>query len=582
MTYSRAHTALESLRQILLYVPNKKEALKKLTSTLANLFDANVVRIFIKTNAELLFERWEKNNEASQGMVNWTVFVDKDEVAIAGTTCELPLVVSDRDRARLNSGILKIFRISQVCSYAAVPIVEGENIVGVIEIAHIDGFHRWRRDDIFILQEIASILVIRFCGSEGKEDPEKFRLATYVDNQFETKRQIDDIPSRLARYSNLVFIKTDTKLKIQEVLGDVVDLLGISVEELKSGAAIWRKFIGPKDLRKILRAAVSMRSTGKEFSLEIGIIKPSNNEKRRFLVHGLPAFDGKQLVGFEGFGIDVTEKTRTEDQITSQKKRIEALYQISRSTQSYVDPALVMLKALKAVIGATNSDCGMGCLYDSDTDRIEVAAVDGLSKDFADKIEDRISKSDLIRSSIREKRSFLLSNVQEDPRALVDIVRSEGVKSTLVVPLIAEDNVLGVIVLYCRVEDKYSQADLELVETAANQIAAASRQADYYAREKRQADAMKALYKISHELSKYVSIKEVSERAIPILQKEFPCKRIWIGVMNEHATHIAGQAGTGPGIRLKLVNIQIELYLRHDFLDQAIRTKQPVVVEFYN
>jgi signal transduction histidine kinase len=48
--------------------------------------------------------------------------------------------------------------------------------------------------------------------------------------------------------------------------------------------------------------------------------------------------------------------------------------------------------------------------------------------------------------------------------------------------------------------------------------------------------------------------------------------------MNRSGSHIEGLAAFGPGVGLKLARSQLELILRHDYLDDAIRDKKPVIV----
>ena len=132
--------------------------------------------------------------------------------------------------------------------------------------------------------------------------------------------------------------------------------------------------------------------------------------------------------------------------------------------------------------------------------------------------------------------------------------------------------------LYSRRRGKYSLADFDLVAAAASQIGLASRQARNYAHEKRQASALAALYQLTHEVSKHLTPRDVAHHAFPIMQRELACKRMWMGVLNEQGTHIVGQGGFGPGIRGPILNIQIELDLRHDFFDEALRSRQPVIV----
>jgi signal transduction histidine kinase len=70
----------------------------------------------------------------------------------------------------------------------------------------------------------------------------------------------------------------------------------------------------------------------------------------------------------------------------------------------------------------------------------------------------------------------------------------------------------------------------------------------------------------------------MADQAFPILQQEFTLKRAWFGVLNEQGTHLIGQAGFGVGLKRQLQEVQVELTRRHEFLDEALRTQQPVVV----
>jgi signal transduction histidine kinase len=144
-------------------------------------------------------------------------------------------------------------------------------------------------------------------------------------------------------------------------------------------------------------------------------------------------------------------------------------------------------------------------------------------------------------------------------------------------PVMSDGVVYASITLMKSDASAYTEQDYELVSAAASQIALAVRQAEIFDHEKRQGEALSALYRLSRELLKYRSPAEIAENAFPILQQEFSLKRGWIGVINEQGTHLVGKGGFGPGVRRRLQEIQVELMLPHDFIDEAISTQRPVV-----
>ena len=580
MSYNRAHSILASLRQSLREVNDFSRALSLITKQIGEYFYADVVRIFLLHKETLNFDRWERNNQFTQGIVTWPVSVQDKEITLGDFTVKPPLMISDLERARSTPSLITLLRKSSIHSYALIPIVDRDRYIGAIEISHVKKFHRWNRDDIFILEEMAGILSLASNSLfKVQQEGKKFSLNVSGNGISITPQSPEETSERLARFGNLIFLRTDRQFQIVEVHGDIELLLGIKPEVILSNNRVWEQMVESSDLRRLRRAIFKARSVPQEINEEVRFKVQTKFGPRVLQLHGIPILENAKIVGWEGFGIDVTEKRHRETEMLQQNRRIEALYEVARATQLHFDPAMVMLKGLRALLRATGSSSGMGCTYDAQTDKIELIAIEGLSQQFVDDVERRINGSTLIRKVINERQGMLIKNVQEDPRALLDIVRKEGVKSTIVVPLQVDDQILGVVVLYSKEANRFTSADYDLVQAATTQIAAASRQAESYASERRHADSLATLYRMSHELSKYVNASEVAERAFPLIQKELPCKRMWLGVLSEQGSHIAGQAGFGPGVRKKLINIQIELYLRHDHLDQAIRSKQAVIVE---
>jgi len=247
------------------------------------------------------------------------------------------------------------------------------------------------------------------------------------------------------------------------------------------------------------------------------------------------------------------------------------------------DPAFVALRGLRALISATNSDCGYVVFYDRTSDFMEVVAAQGLSQDYLEAASRAMLGKNLMRDVIEAKRGSLIDDIAEDSRTDGALAMKAGLRAAIGMPLLIEDRqhiprVLGALVLFGRRAGRFGSHDFDLAAAASSQIALAARQAEYYAAEKRQASSLAALYRLSHELSRLLTPRDVAQRAFPIIQEELACKRIWFGVLDELGTHLIGQGAIGPGVRRSLAALRIDLELRHDFLDEAIKGKKPVVV----
>ncbi|NMC62988.1 MAG: GAF domain-containing protein [SAR324 cluster bacterium] len=190
--------------------------------------------------------------------------------------------------------------------------------------------------------------------------------------------------------------------------------------------------------------------------------------------------------------------------------------------------------------------------------------------------------TDSINSAARTKNLLKLQNGRiEDlqKEKIFKLSTNSNLRSAIIMPLISEDMVGGVLFLARRSPREYSEEDLSIVQIACNQVAVRIKQAQYHIDERKAADSIGVLYRLSHELSKYLTPREVSEHAVRIISEEMPCRRIWLGVMNEQRTHVAGHAGFGPGIRQQIIQLQLELDLRHEFFDEAIESRKPVIVQ---
>lgn len=389
---------------------------------------------------------------------------------------------------------------------------------------------------------------------------------------------------RLVEYGNLIIIRTDLQLRIVDVLGDTNRILGIATDRLLHDKEIWNKFLEFEDFRSLARTIQNMGSKPHELSQEIRVINQKTNAVHWLLLNAVPLYSSQgNFIGWEGFGLDITDKRQTELELIRQSRRIEALYEVSRNVEVNMDPAFVALRGLRSLIRATGSDSGFCTLFDRRTSSLELVATQGCSQEYVDAIARILNKKNLIQRVIDDKKGFFTNNMQKLSAARYGLAAAEGIKSAIFMPLMYEDLsegpvVVGCLQLACKKARQFTQEDFDLVQAAAGQIALIIRQAEYYEAEKREASSLAVLYRLSHSLTKTHSPQEVAEKTFAAIQDEIACRRMWFGVMNEQGTHLVGHGGFGPGMRDQLNRLQIEMQLPHDYLDEAIATRKPVVI----
>lgn len=383
---------------------------------------------------------------------------------------------------------------------------------------------------------------------------------------------------KLLEYGQLLLLKIGSAFRITEICGNSEKFFGVSESQIINNDDIWEKLFDSSDLRRMALRIRRMGKRAQEFSEEVRYRRDGETIIRWLLVKATPIFEHSECVGWEAFVVDITDRRSAEAELRIQRQRIEALYEVSRALRVNVDPALVALKGLNALIRVTHSTGGLCCFYDQDTQQLEVVAAEGLSQRYVDGISGIVAGPNLLRYSIDKNKGLRLENIQNDVRAAQDLARQEGVKGAIIMPLSSGSRILGSLVVFSPIENKYTQDDFQMVAAAASQISFAARQAEFYTAEKQEAEAFAVLYRLTHELSKLSRGQEIGEHLFLNFQQQFAFKRAWFGIMNNQGTHLVGQAGMGPGVRQPIKDVQIELGLRHDFLDEALDTKQPVII----
>jgi len=545
------------------------ELVSGIAETIARQLGCDEVNVQLRREEGLFVGHFPKRSERI-GSSEGVLFELVDGAAFfQGQPWALPLVVNDLQRARVPGELALELAVRKVRSCGVFLITERGQVQGIVECLFTRSYHRWRQEELSAFDDLSHTLQDIRSQAANSDATGRHVSSDELRNQYR----------RMARYGNVVIIITDANFRITDTFGNTEQILGVVPSQMTSNLGIWDLILDPRDRGLLRRRIMRLRLERDELREEVRVIHQRTGEVRWMMLRALPQFASNGVFqGWEGFGIDVTDRRRAQEALMTQNRRLEALFEVARSLQGQTDPAIVTLKGLRALIRATGSRCGYGCFLHREQDRLEVVAAHGLSESYLGAMDPVLKGPSLLRLAVNERRGLLIDNLQEDPRAVMTLAKLEDLRCCIVMPLVAKDTVFGAIVLFKKEHKSYSEADFDLVSAAAAQITLAVQQAEMFDIQGRHNASLSALYRLSHELSKYRSPREIAEHAFPVLQQEFALKRGWFGVMNEQGTHIVGKAGFGTGIRRQLQEVQIELSLRHDFLDKAVQTQRPVIV----
>lgn len=95
---------------------------------------------------------------------------------------------------------------------------------------------------------------------------------------------------------------------------------------------------------------------------------------------------------------------------------------------------------------------------------------------------------------------------------------------------------------------------------------------------KQQARKLSALYRLSHDLTGFLSVDEIFQRAFEVIRDELGFKRLWVGLLDETGTKIVGQAAYGPGWKRHLVQLNLEVTGSNHPIARVVLSRSPLVI----
>jgi signal transduction histidine kinase len=159
-----------------------------------------------------------------------------------------------------------------------------------------------------------------------------------------------------------------------------------------------------------------------------------------------------------------------------------ALSRVSAAVSGLSDLDAILQVALDNVLDIMKGTVGGILLFDEENKTLYYRVYRGLSPKFAQEVRLRLGEG-IIGRVAQSGKSILSEDISVDPRAArPDMVRMEGLKAFICVPLRAKDAVLGVINVASHVPHRFTNDDMYLLHSIGDQVGIAIEQAKLYER----------------------------------------------------------------------------------------------------
>lgn len=157
---------------------------------------------------------------------------------------------------------------------------------------------------------------------------------------------------------------------------------------------------------------------------------------------------------------------------------VEALQRITDATLAYLPHDLLLEELLARIRDILGSDTAAILLLDEHGDRLRARAAKGIEEEVEQGVEIPVGRGFAGRIAA-ERRAIAIDDV-DHADILNPILREKGIRSLLGVPLLVEDEVLGVLHIGSLRRRTFSPEDRDLLQLAADRAALAIQQANLY------------------------------------------------------------------------------------------------------
>ncbi|HMO19078.1 MAG TPA: GAF domain-containing protein [Oligoflexia bacterium] len=394
----------------------------------------------------------------------------------------------------------------------------------------------------------------------------------------------------LFREQDFIYFLVDFEGRIISTNGPAKELLGFGVRGLVGSRIVF------EDQGRFSDLLDGLKHGEKSASGEFSVLDPDSGSKRfRFSFHVATNRPAIHVLAYS-----VNELHELSQRVIKQDRTIQALLDVTTAVGTGRSPAEIAEEGIRVLCEVTGATGGVCYLQDSRLKRdskdigleisvrerapnspggLKILSVYGVPPSLKSAYFENASP-EIFNWATKSSDPIILPRIKADKDKHWWMIPSdiETGGTCVVVPVELAEKTLGVLVLLFTSERSIDSNYMQLMRTAASQIGLAARQAELILESRAQARAINARYRISHELSAFLSMEDVFQLGFQILHEELGIERYWLGLVNETGTRVVGQAAYGPGWKRKLVEIRVDISKNGHPMADVVRSKKPQLI----
>ena len=212
--------------------------------------------------------------------------------------------------------------------------------------------------------------------------------------------------------------------------------------------------------------------------------------------------------------------------LKEERERMALLHRLGERITASLDVHAVAQQALEDICAVVGALQGVVLAWDEEIERLVPVAVSGRDTEsvaaLADQLRLRLDGGSLAGWVAANRRSVIVPDVTVDEHWLSVPGLDDWVHSALSVPLVTQEELVGVLSIYSERKHFFSEDHRILVESAAAVVAAAIANARLYEREREQRRLAEALVEAAAAVSSTLDLDQVLDRILEQVSRVVP------------------------------------------------------------
>jgi PAS domain S-box-containing protein len=277
--------------------------------------------------------------------------------------------------------------------------------------------------------------------------------------------------------SDDLIVHSDSNQRITYANRAYRDIFGITDGEI--GDFDFKRLIHPEDINRV-------KDSLKRLKVPPHI---THHEERAKTVRGWKWFawtvkadidGGGNITGIKAVGRDVTTVKQAQEELLQKKSRVEKVLEVGKLANQNLKLKPVLQNILQGTVNALNASIGMIFLKDTSTGCLNWGASVGLPDAFINDFKDQpIQPGEGLSGRIAQAGTpiYIQSDSSHDPRIARRIIIDQNFNSFIGVPIIALEQIVGVMNILTRSPAILSQEDLSVCAAIGTNVGMAVRNA---------------------------------------------------------------------------------------------------------